>query len=597
MPGTAGRRTLLPMLPSLGLALVALLWPQGQGDPEQLPQGRARYLGREVAQTMHWTGAPWLLRETRENEENGALLRRWLAVLPGQVVCDLGCGNGYHTLPLAEAVGPTGRVLAVDLQPQMLELLRLRAESKKLGNVVPVEATVDDPKLARGSCDLVLLVDVYHELSHPVRVMAQVRAALKPHGRVVLVEFRAEDLAVPIKPEHKMSKAQVVREMAEHGLQLVDAFDGLPWQHAMAFESVDVPGPRFAPLQVLRGFLAAMGGSDARVARPYLVAGLAPDKMPALSADLRCELRAGDGGRLLASLRSADGSALPHGRDEVVLARDGDGRWFVEAVRPGLPFTRAHGSQHAFVAMHTGTGNGTVDERAALVHELGFDGLAWDLDRLPEVRRACEARGSDLYAAYGVVDLGASAEERLLPLREAMQALAGGPGMLWIALRHEGLAARDPAGDGAAVKVLTALLPLADVTGVELALYPHHGFWLETAEDAQRLCARIDQKRLGICFNLCHFLRAGTQPVGPLLRSCRGRLFAVTVNGADVEGRDWRTLIRPLGEGNFDLRGFLAELDAVGFDGPINLQGFGIEQPPREHLTASMAAWRAAQKH
>jgi SAM-dependent methyltransferase len=315
------------MLPALGLALVALLWPQGQGDPEQLPQGRARYLGREVAQTMHWTGAPWLLRETRENEENGALLRRWLAVLPGQVVCDLGCGNGYHTLPLAEAVGPTGKVLAVDLQPQMLELLRLRTESKKLGNVVLVEATVDDPKLARGSCDLVLLVDVYHELSHPVRVMAQVRAALKPHGRVVLVEFRAEDLAVPIKPEHKMSKAQVVREMAEHGLQLVDAFDGLPWQHAMAFESVDVPGPRFAPLQVLRGFLAAMGGSDARVARPYLVAGLAPDKMPALSADLRCELRAGDGGRLLASLRSADGSALPHGRDEVVLARDGDGRW------------------------------------------------------------------------------------------------------------------------------------------------------------------------------------------------------------------------------------------------------------------------------
>ena len=159
------------------------------------------------------------------------------------------------------------------------------------------------------------------------------------------------------------------------------------------------------------------------------------------------------------------------------------------------------------------------------------------------------------------------------------------------------LAARDPAGDDAAVKVLTDLLACADVTGVELALYPHHGFWLETAEDAQRLCARIDQKRLGICFNLCHFLRAGTQPVAPLLRSCRGRLFAVTVNGADVEGRDWRTLIRPLGEGTFDLRGFLAELDAVGFEGPIALQAFGIEQPPREHLTASMAAWRAAQKH
>src|SRR5262245_25832087 len=295
------------MLPALGLALVVLLCPpQGQGDPEQLPQGRARYLGREVAQTMHWTGAPWLVRETRENEENGFLLRRWLAVKPGQVVCDLGCGNGYHTLPLAEAVGPTGRVLAVDLQPQMLELLRLRAEAKKLGNVALVEATVDDPKLARGSCDLVLLVDVYHELSHPVHVMAQVRAALKPNGRVVLVEFRAEDPEVPIKPEHKMTKAQVVREMAEHGLQLVDAFDGLPWQHAMAFESVDAPGPRFAPQQVLRGFLAATGGSDKRVVPPFLAASLAPGNVPALAADTRCELRAGASGRLLASLRAAD---------------------------------------------------------------------------------------------------------------------------------------------------------------------------------------------------------------------------------------------------------------------------------------------------
>ncbi|HEU4417659.1 MAG TPA: TIM barrel protein [Planctomycetota bacterium] len=583
------------MLPPLGLALVVLLWPpQGQDDPEQSPNGRARYLGREVAQTMHWTGAPWLLRETRENEENGTLLRRWLAVQPGQVVCDLGCGNGYHTLPLAEAVGPTGSVLAVELQRQMLDLLRQRAEAKKLGNVVLVEATVDDPKLARGSCDLVLLVDVYHELSHPVRVMAHVRAALKPNGRVVLVEFRAEDPAVPIKPEHKMSKAQVVREMAEHGLQLVDAFDELPWQHAMAFAVADAPGPRFAAQQVLRGFLAATGGSDPRVVPPYLAASQAPENVPALAADVRTELRAGAGGRLLASLRAADGGVLPHGRDEVVLARDGDGRWFVEAVRPGLPFARVHGSRRAFVAMHTGTGRGTVDEQTAMVHELGFDGLAWDLDQVAEVRRACEARGDDLYSAYGVVDLGAGAE-RLVPLRMAMQALAGGPGMLWIALRHEGLT-RDPAGDDAAAKVLTTLLAWADVTGVELALYPHHGYWLETVEDAQRLCARIDHGRLGICFNLCHFLRAGNRPTAPLLASCRARLFAVTVNGADVGGADWRTLIRPLGEGNFDLRGFLGELDAVGFDGPVALQGFGIEQPPREHLATSMAAWRAAQK-
>ncbi len=586
------------MLLAFGITLLHLLAPQeGQVDPEQGPNGRARFLGRDVAQTMHWVGAPWLLRATREDEENGVLLRRWLAVQPGQMVCDLGCGNGYHTLPLAEAVGTAGKVFAVDVQPQMLELLQLRAEAKHLANVALVEATVDDPKLAPASCDLVLLVDVYHELSHPVRVMAHVRAALKPNGRVVLVEFRAEDPAVPIKPEHKMSKAQVVREMAEHGLQLVSVFDELPWQHAMAFASVAAPGPRFPAQQVLRGFLAATGGTDARIVVPYLAASQAPKDLPALAADLRTELRAFPDGRLLASLRAADGARLPHGRDEVVLARDDDGRWLIEAVRPSLPFLRPHGGKHAFVAMHTATGSGTVDERAALVRELAFDGLAWDLEDLPEVRRACEARGGDVFSAYGVLDLGAGAAERLPPLRAAMQALAGGPGMLWLALRHEGIASRDPAGDDAAVQVLTALLADADATGVEIALYPHHGFWLETVDDALRLCARVDHARLGVCFNLCHFLRTATghDPASSLAR-CGKHLFAVTVNGADVEGTDWRTLIRPLGEGNFDLRGLLATLHATSFDGPIGLQGFGIERPAREHLAQSMAAWRAAQK-
>ncbi|HEX6810036.1 MAG TPA: TIM barrel protein [Planctomycetota bacterium] len=581
------------MLLDLAISLVTLLPPQI--DPEQQPAGRSRYLGREVAQTMHWTGAQWLLRETRENEENGALLRRWLAVKPGQVVCDLGCGNGYHTLPLAEAVGASGRVIAVDLQPQMLELLQLRAEAKNLRNVALVEATVDDPKLARGSCDLVLLVDVYHELSHPVRVMARVRQALKPDGRVVLVEFRAEDPDVPIKPEHKMTKAQVVREMAEHGLALVDAFDGLPWQHAMAFAAVDAAGPRFQAQQVLRGFLAAASSTDARLLAPWLASPQARKDVPALAADLRSELRAGADGRLLASLRTADGARLSHGRDEVVLARDGDGRWAVEAVRPGLTSLRAHGSKHAFVAMHTGTGSGAFGDRAALASELGFDGLAWELDGLREARFACEARGGDVVSAYGVLDLGAETADRLLPLRAAMHDLAGGPGMLWLALQHGGLRARDPAGDDAAVAVLKELLAHAHATGVEIALYPHHAFWLETVADAQRLCARIDDGMLGICFNLCHFLRTGG-PLEPSLASCRGRLLAVTVNGADVGGTDWRTLIRPLGEGNFDLHGLLAALDAAGFDGPVGLQAFGIEQPPREHLAKSMVAWRALQK-
>ncbi len=583
---------------AFGFTLLALLAaPQDRSDPEQGPNGRAHYLGRAVAHTMHWTGASWLLRATREDEENGVLLRRWLAVQPGQTVGDLGCGNGYHTLPLAEAVGSAGKVFAVDLQPEMLDLLRLRANGKHLTNLALIEATVDDPKLPAASCDLVLLVDVYHELSHPVRVMGHVRRALKPNGRVVLVEFRAEDPAVPIKPEHTMAKAQIVREMAAHGLALVDACDELPWQHVMAFASVAESGPRFGAQQLLRGCLAAAGGPDARIVAPYLGAALAPDGLPALAADLRVEWDAGPDGRLLASLATADGAPLPGGRDEAVLARDADGRWFVEAVRQPLRFARPHGARRPFVAMHTGTGGGTVDAQAALVRELGFDGLAWDLDRIAEVRRACEARGGDVFSAYGVLDLGAGFPERLAPLRAAMQALAGGPGMLWLALRHGGVAPRDPSGDDAAAQALTALLVDAAATGVEIALYPHHGFWLETVEDALRLCTRLDQPRLGVCFNLCHFLRTGDAPdPAPLLARCRPHLFAVTVNGADLEGADWRTLIRPLGEGNFDLRGFLATLDALDFAGPVGLQGFGIDRPAPEHLAQSMATWRAAHK-
>ena len=220
---------------SLALCLPAQRPQQQPDDPEATAVGRTTYLGREVAHTMHWAGAGWLMRQTREEEENGVALRTWLAVEEGQALCDLGCGNGYHTLPLAQAVGPAGRMFAVDLQPQMLVMLEQRTKDAQLDNVQFVEATVDDPKLPKRSCDLVLMVDVYHELSHPVRVIRRVREALKPGGEVVLVEFRAEDPEVPIKPEHMMSKAQVIREMASHGFALSRETNDLPWQHAMAF--------------------------------------------------------------------------------------------------------------------------------------------------------------------------------------------------------------------------------------------------------------------------------------------------------------------------------------------------------------------------
>ncbi|MBL8723158.1 MAG: methyltransferase domain-containing protein [Planctomycetes bacterium] len=574
-----------PILPFAALALS--LVPRAQ-DPEASPEGRTHYLGRAIAQTMHWTGAGWLLRATREAEENGALLQRWLAVAPGQTVADLGCGNGYHTLPLARAAGPTGRVFGVELQPQYLTMLQQRTTAAGLTNVLGIAATLDDPKLPVGSCDLVLMVDVYHELSHPVRVMQRVREALRSGGRVVLVEFRAEDPEVPIKPEHTMTKAQMRRELASHGFRCTDEFDALPWQHAMAF----VPAPddaRLAARETLRGALAAAAGDDPRVLVPFLADGA---KLSApLDAQAPIVLRRGLDDSLAAEVA---------GRN-FVLRTDAAGRIFV-APAAAAPWRRPHGSTRAFYAMHTGTGGGPVADQASMVGELGFDGLAHGLDELAAARLACEQRGLDLGSAYAVLTLPAPAAAApdaavpspwLEPLRRALAELAGCPGQLWLALRHEGLAPRDPRGEAAALAALRSLVAEARVHNVAIALYPHHDFWLETSDDALRLAAAVDAPQLGVCFNLCHHLRTGSGDPVAALRRVAPRLLAVTVHGADAAGRDWSTLIRPLDTGDFDLRPLLAALDEIGFAGPVGLQGFGVPGPARDHLTRSMAAWRS----
>lgn len=201
------------------------------------------YLGRLIAPPMHFSGAGWLTRASRVKEENPAKLMKWLALEPGQVVCDFGCGNGYHTLQLAKRVGPQGQVYAVDIQPEMLQLLTERAMPRGLENIKPVLATAEDPGMPAEAFDLVLMVDVYHELSHPPEVLATVRKSLKPTGRLVLVEFREEDADVPILPLHKMSQSQVLKELTANGLKLVGQYDRLPWQHGMAFAHQDSPLP------------------------------------------------------------------------------------------------------------------------------------------------------------------------------------------------------------------------------------------------------------------------------------------------------------------------------------------------------------------
>ena len=169
---------------------------------EAIPPAKPKYKGREIAVTMHYLGAPWLMRESRQREEDCAMMLQALDVKPGQVVCDMGCGNGFYTLQLAKLVGEQGTVLAVDIQSEMLHMLSERAKEAQINNIQLIHGTAIDPKLAPGSTDLILLVDVYHEFSHPAQMLKAMCLALKPKGRIALVEFRLEDRAVPIKLLH-----------------------------------------------------------------------------------------------------------------------------------------------------------------------------------------------------------------------------------------------------------------------------------------------------------------------------------------------------------------------------------------------------------
>lgn len=205
------------------------------GEAPATPQPVEVYLGRTVAQTMHWSGAGWLIRHKREREEASELMRKQLDLKPGMMVCDMGCGNGYHTLPMAQAVAPAGKVYGVEIQKEMLKMLSDRAEAQHVSNIVQVVGEPYDPKLPVGTLDIILCVDVYHEFSYPEQMLAGMRKALKPDGKVVMVEYRAEDDEVPIKPEHKMTKDQVTKELTANGFKLVKQFDGLPWQHMMWF--------------------------------------------------------------------------------------------------------------------------------------------------------------------------------------------------------------------------------------------------------------------------------------------------------------------------------------------------------------------------
>ncbi len=193
------------------------------------------YQGREIAQVMGHQGADWLERPSREEEENPGLVLTSLNLKPGDAVADIGAGTGYYSRRLARAVGTNGVVYAVEIQPEMLEILTNKMAQLDIHNVKPVLGTISNPKLAPASVDLILMVDVYHEFDHPHEMMEAMSRALKPGGRMVFVEFRGEDPKVPIKPLHKMTVEQVRKEMAGFPLKWVDTLEVLPIQHIIIF--------------------------------------------------------------------------------------------------------------------------------------------------------------------------------------------------------------------------------------------------------------------------------------------------------------------------------------------------------------------------
>lgn len=197
-------------------------------------------MGRKLAEPMSYRGADWLDRKDRDAKQQPEHVLDVLRVREGMTVADVGAGSGYFSVRIARRVGPRGRVLASDLQPEMLDLLRAKVAQAKLTNVVPVLATAADAKLPRGEVDLVLMVDVYHELPQPAATLAQIRAALRREpgqegGRLALVEYRGEDPNVPIKPEHKTTLAQLQRELGANGFDFRSTDESLPEQRIVVF--------------------------------------------------------------------------------------------------------------------------------------------------------------------------------------------------------------------------------------------------------------------------------------------------------------------------------------------------------------------------
>ena len=197
------------------------------------------YMGREISQVMGHLAAGWLERPEREREEMPNRLIEMLKLKEGDVVADIGIGTGYIARRISPKVGKTGTIYGVEIQQEMLDILAEKMAEAGITNIKGILGTITNPKLPPNSLDLAIMVDVYHEFSHPYEMLQNICRALKIGGRVAFIEYRAEDPNVPIKPLHKMSELQVIKEATPHPLSWIETLHDLPWQHVIIFEKVD----------------------------------------------------------------------------------------------------------------------------------------------------------------------------------------------------------------------------------------------------------------------------------------------------------------------------------------------------------------------
>ncbi|MGB5553108.1 MAG: class I SAM-dependent methyltransferase [Flavobacteriaceae bacterium] len=192
------------------------------------------YMGREIAHVMGFQGMGWLERPEREKEENTATLLQNMEIATEDSIADIGAGTGYHVFKMAP-MAQRGHIYAIDIQDEMLAAMQQKKEKGNINNISLVKGSEKSINLPENSVDKILMVDVYHELEYPVEIMASIKKALLPDGKFFLIEYRGEDDKVPIKPLHKMTEAQAVKEMKAAGMILEKNIDNLPWQHCMVF--------------------------------------------------------------------------------------------------------------------------------------------------------------------------------------------------------------------------------------------------------------------------------------------------------------------------------------------------------------------------